>query len=262
MIFFVIPVFDEVQSIPNLLADLGPRARELGARVIFVDDGSSDGTREAIDAHRGDLHLAVVTHEVNRGLGSAINTGIRAALGEASDDDAIVTLEGDNTSDLDDLPEMLRRFEEGNDVVLASVYAPGGQIIGVEGWRLKASKAVSNTFRLLGGLRDIHTLSSLYRVYRAGTLRRATETYGYLLVREPGFAANVELLLKLHNAGARVAEVPTVNDWGKRLGVSKLPLMPTVLAYGRLVAAHLVGRIQPPPMSPLAQDRPGGVRSP
>jgi len=97
-------------------------------------------------------------------------------------------------------------------------------------------------------------LSSLYRVYRAGTLRRAAETYGYLLVREPGFAANVELLLKLYNAGASVAEVPTVNDWSRRLGSSKMNLRPTLLAYGRLMAAHLVGRIQPPPISPLAGD--------
>ena len=51
-------------------------------------------------------------------------------------------------------------------------------------------------------------------------LRKAAETYGYLLVREPGFAANVELLLKLYNAGATLSEVPTVNDWSRRAGVS------------------------------------------
>lgn len=254
MIRFVIPAYDEAENIPDLLADLAPRARELGARVIVVDDGSTDGTEEAIHEHRQDLHLAVVRHRQNRGLGTALNSGLRAALGEAADGDAIVTLEADNTSNLDDLPKMLERFDEGYDLVLASVYAPGGEIIGVEQWRLAASKAVSSTFRLLGGLRDIHTLSSLYRVYRAGTLRRAAETYGYLLVREPGFAANVELLLKLYNAGARVAEVPTVNDWRKRRGVSKMSLRPTVLAYLRLAAAHMIGRIQPPPISPLAGD--------
>jgi dolichol-phosphate mannosyltransferase len=220
--------------------------------VIFVDDGSTDGTAEVIREHAGDLHFAIVTHTVNRGLGTAINTGIRAALGESSDDDAIVTLEADTTSDLGDLPKMMERFDQGADLVLASVYAPGGKIIGVAGWRLAASKSVSNTFRYLGGLRQIHTLSSLYRVYRAGTLRRAAETYGYLLVREPGFAANVELLVKLYNSGARVAEVPTVNDWNRRKGVSKMRLKPTVMAYGRLMAAHLVGRIQPPPISPLS----------
>jgi dolichol-phosphate mannosyltransferase len=193
-----------------------------------------------------------VRHPVNRGLGTAINSGLRAALGESQDGDAIVTLEADNTSDLDDLPTMLGKFNAGADVVLASVYAPGGRILGVAPWRLAASKAVSNTFRYAGGLKEIHTLSSLYRVYRAGTLRRAAETYGWLLVREPGFAANVELLLKLYNAGAKVAEVPTVNDWSRRLGVSKMNLKPTVMAYGRLMAAQMVGRIQPPPMSPLS----------
>lgn len=251
MIRFVIPAYNERENIPNLLADLGPVARELGARVIFVDDGSTDGTAEAIEAHSDSVHLAIVRHQVNRGLGTAINSGLRAALGESKDDDAIVTLEADNTSDLSDLPRMLERFHEGADVVLASVYAPGGRILGVAPWRLAASKSVSNVFRYTGGLREIHTLSSLYRVYRAGTLRRAAETYGYLLVREPGFAANVELLLKLYNAGATVAEVPTVNDWSRRLGTSKMNLKPTLLAYGRLMAAHLVGRIQPPPISPL-----------
>ncbi len=264
MIRFVIPAYNERENIPRLMAELAPVARDLGARVIFVDDGSTDGTSEEIAAHSDSLHLAIVRHEINRGLGTAINSGLRAALGESQDDDAIVMLEADNTSDLSDLPRMLEQFETGADVVLASVYAPGGRILGVAPWRLAASKAVSNVFRYTGGLREIHTLSSLYRVYRAGTLRRAAETYGYLLVREPGFAANVELLLKLYNAGARVAEVPTVNDWSRRLGTSKMSLRPTVLAYGRLMAAHLVGRIQPPPISPLgsedfaarAEDRP------
>jgi dolichol-phosphate mannosyltransferase len=252
VIRFVIPAYNEAENIPNLMADLGPRARELGARIIFVDDGSTDGTAEVIEAHRDGLHLAVVRHQVNRGLGTAINSGLRAALGESQDGDAIVTLEADNTSDLDDLPAMLGKFNQGADVVLASVYAPGGRIVGVAPWRLAASRAVSNSFRYVGGLKEIHTLSSLYRVYRAGTLRRAAETYGWLLVREPGFAANVELVLKLYNAGATVAEVPTVNDWSRRLGVSKMNLKPTVMAYGRLMAAHVVGRIQPPPLSPLS----------
>jgi dolichol-phosphate mannosyltransferase len=256
VIRFVIPAFNEAENIPNLMADLAPRARELGARIIFVDDGSSDGTSEAIEAHREDLHLAIVRHQVNRGLGCAINSGLRAALGESQDGDAIVTLEADNTSDLDDLPAMLGKFNQGSDVVLASVYAPGGRIVGVAPWRLAASKAVSNSFRYAGGLKEIHTLSSLYRVYRAGTLRRAAETYGWLLVREPGFAANVELLLKLYNAGATVSEVATVNDWSRRLGTSKMNLKPTVMAYGRLMAAHIVGRIQPPPLSPLSVDEP------
>lgn len=254
MIRFVIPAFNEEVNIKNLFDDLRPRVAQLGARVIIVDDGSSDGTLAEIERHRGDLDLRVVRHPRNLGLGTAINSGLRAALEESADTDAIVTLEADCTSDLNDLPKMLELFDQGFDVVLASVYAPGGKIIGVKPHRLIASRAVSGIFRAAGGLRDIYTLSSLYRVYRADTLRRAAQTYGYLLVREPGFAASVELLLKLHNAGASIAEVPTINDWSKRGGASKLKLGPTIRAYGRLMAAHLIGRIQPPPISPLAEE--------
>lgn len=252
MIRFVIPAYNEAENIPRLLTDLAPRARALGARVIVVDDGSSDGTGEIVRAYAQDMHLAVVRHPVNSGLGSAINSGIRAALGEASDDDPIITLEADTTSDLDDLDTMLEEFDRGADVVLASVYAPGGKLLGVSKPRIALSKSVSTTFRYLGGLQEMHTLSSLYRVYRAGTLRRAADTYGYLLVREPGFAANVELLLKLCASGAKVAEVPTTNDWSTRKGQSKMKLKPTALAYFRVMIAHLAGRIQPPPISPLA----------
>ena len=203
MIRFVIPAYNEAENIPRLLADLAPVARELGARVIIVDDGSTDGTAEVIREHArrhapGDRH----PHRQPRARHGDQH---RHPLGARASPPTTTRSSPSRPTpprDLADLPRMLELFEQGADVVLASVYAPGGKIIGVAGWRLAASKSVSNTFRYLGGLREMHTLSSLYRVYRAGTLRRAADTYGYLLVREPGFAANVELLLKLYNAGA------------------------------------------------------------
>jgi hypothetical protein len=250
-VHFVIPAYNEAENIPRLLEELGPVARQLGARVTIVDDGSVDGTDEVTRRHAGDLDLTVVKHGVNRGLGTAVNSGLSAALAECADGDAIVTLEADTTSNLADLPKMLELFDGGADVVLASVFAPGGKMIGVPRRRHGASKGLSTAFRMLAGLREYYTLSSLYRVYRAGTLRRAAGTYGQLLVREPGFAVNIELLLKLHNCEATIVEVPTINDWTTRKGESKMQLKPTVVSYFRLMAAHLVGRIQPPPIAPL-----------
>ena len=252
MIWFVIPAYNEVENIPLLFERLGPVALELNATVVIVDDGSSDGTADVVRGQSGEFPCELVRNPVNGGVGVALNSGIRHVLAQADDDDVIVTLESDNTSDLDDLPRMLSKLDAGYDVVLASVYARGGRIIGVSRLRLIASRAVSDSFRMIGGLREIKTLSSLYRVYRADVLRSAAETYGWLLVREPGFAASVELLLKLYHAGARIAEVPTTNDWRRRRGSSKLRLLPTVIAYFRVAVAHLAGRIQPPPMSPLS----------
>src|SRR6187200_1699258 len=118
---FVVPAYNEAENVPRLLADLLPRARELGARVIVVDDGSTDATAELVREYSADGDLRLIRHPVNAGLGAAVNTGLRAALAEADDGDAIVTLEADTTSDLDDLPQMLELFKHGYDLVLASV---------------------------------------------------------------------------------------------------------------------------------------------
>ena len=145
---------------------------------------------------------------------------------------------------------------QGNDVVLASVYAPGrsdhrrravaaGRLEGrLECLPLRRAACARST-------RSARCIASTAPARCAARPRRTATCW----CASPGFAANVELLLKLYNAGATVAEVPTVNDWSRRLGSSKMNLRPTVLAYGRLMAAHLVGRIQPPPISPLG----GGV---
>jgi len=245
VVWFVIPVLDERENLGPLFADLVPRAQALGGRVVLVDDGSTDGSAGVAREAASDLPLRVVTHEVNRGLGAAVASGLRACLEEAGDDDAIVTLEGDNTSDLDDLPAMLERFESGVDVVLASFFAPGGRLHGVTKGRALASRTVSTVFRWLGGLREFHQVTPLFRVYRAKTLRRGVALYGDGLVREQGFAVNVELLVKLRHVGARVAEVPTTLDWSRRRGESKLPMRATIVGYARLLLALASGRMRP-----------------
>jgi dolichol-phosphate mannosyltransferase len=243
MTALVVPAYDEAPNVPGLMAGLAPLAHELGARTILVDDGSTDGTADAIHSHSGGLDVEIVRHERNRGVGAALDSGLRAALAGADDGEAIVTLEADTTSDLSDVPRMLALLDRGNDVVLASVWAPGGRVSGVAPWRVWASRSVSRGFRLIGGPPGVHTYSSLFRAYRAGALRRAADGPGGALVREQGFAASVELLLRLHRAGARIAEIPTVNDWSGRAGTSKLSLRPTAHAYLRLMRAQIAGRI-------------------
>lgn len=234
MIYIVIPAFDEAPNIRRLFEGLRPVADELAARILLVDDGSTDGTGDLARRTGAGLDLRVIEHGENRGLGAALDTGLRAALDEASDADVVVTAEGDGTSDLADLHEMLSRAKEC-DVVLASVHAPGGRLVGVARWRVVASKAASWVVRRAAGLRDVHTVSAVYRCYRVSALRHAAERYRGDLIRERGFAVNVELLLKLTSCGASVCEVPTTNDWTQRAGTSKLRTGETLRAYARVL---------------------------
>ena len=238
MIWLVVPAYDEALNVPILVGQLRRAVEQIEARVIVVDDGSTDRTGERILKHAGDLDLRVIRHPDNRGLGVALRTGLLAVLETAADDDAVVTLEADTTSDLRTLEPMLARFDRGADVVLASVHAPGGRMIGVARWRLLASRGVSAAFRRAAGLHELHTLTSLYRVYRAGALREALTMHRGSLITETGFAVNLELLVKLARQGARIEEVPTTNDWGSRQGTSKMRTGATARAYARLLVGQ------------------------
>jgi dolichol-phosphate mannosyltransferase len=107
----VVPVKDEAENI-------GPLAREIAAAVngageseiIFVDDGSGDGTPAVLQAMKGELpSLRVISHASNLGQSRAIRTGVRAARGEI-----VVTLDGDGQNDPADIPKLLAEFDRGD----------------------------------------------------------------------------------------------------------------------------------------------------
>src|SRR3954465_15008384 len=107
--YIVIPAFNERDTIPPLLDDLRARTAGLDARVVVVDDGSTDGTAGEVERRGAGVPVRLVRHSVNQGLGAAVRSGFAAVLEEAEDDDPVVTIEADTTSDLDDLPAMLER---------------------------------------------------------------------------------------------------------------------------------------------------------
>lgn len=234
-IIFVVPAFNEAENIPRLLTDLEQRSALFSeqSRLIFVDDGSSDGTAEIVRSYNGTLPVELVELGVNQGPGAAFRRGFEAALDGAPPDAQIVTLEADTTSDLDALPAMLERAAAGADLVLASVHG-GGRLLNVSLSRRILSSCASRLTRLMLGL-DAHTVSSFFRVYRGDALRQAMERYGDDLIREPGFACKAELLAKLVDLGANVEEVPVDVDGARRLGESKMRILPTLAGYWRLM---------------------------
>jgi len=113
----VVPVKDEA-------ANVGPLAREIAAalgtekahEIIFVDDGSADGTPEALAALKHDIPaLRVLRHSRNLGQSRSIWTGVQAARGHV-----IVTLDGDGQNDPADIPALLRILDADAAVGLVS----------------------------------------------------------------------------------------------------------------------------------------------
>ena len=109
----VIPAFDEAESLPDLLQRLVPELASVAAtsEVIVVDDGSRDGTADAVLA----LGLPTVVVErlrVNRGKSGALRAGLALAKG-----DVIVLMDADGQDDPTELPRLLAALDGGLDLV-------------------------------------------------------------------------------------------------------------------------------------------------
>lgn len=247
MIHVVIPVLDEAGNVESLLASVTARLEPLGLsyRIVIVDDGSTDGTADLFRAAAGrGVPVGVVSHGRNLGPGAAFRTGFLHVLETAQPLDLVVTLEGDQTSDPRVLPRMLHRvWEEGDDIVLASCYLYGGGIVGTNMHRVGLSHLANGLMKKALGLSGLSTLSSFYRVYQASALFALVARYGDAFITTSGFECMVEVLYRAAQLRLRISEVPMVLDGSRRAGRSKMRVMRTSLAYLRLAARGLFGRL-------------------
>ncbi len=111
----VVPIYNEVDNIKLLHEALDGVLPSLDRdyEIILVDDGSTDGSLEAINVlAEDDPHLKLVELRGNFGQTAAMQAGIQHATG-----DVIITMDGDLQNDPSDIPEMLAKIDEGYDLV-------------------------------------------------------------------------------------------------------------------------------------------------
>ncbi len=189
----VIPVFNEKETVIKVLEAI--RAVPIEKEVIVVDDGSTDGTRPLLHAWlRQHAEFKIIFHRKNRGKGSAVAEGFKAATG-----DAVIIQDADLEYDPHDYPKLLRAYEKpGVQVVYGSRFLKTRKSTSFWHWSVNAFLTSLTNILYGSRLTDMETCYKLMKRDVAKSLH----------VSSQGFEIEPEITAKLLKAGHSIAEVP------------------------------------------------------
>jgi dolichol-phosphate mannosyltransferase len=206
VISLVIPTLDEVENIAPLLARIAQCAPAL-EQIIFVDDGSTDGTRECIRSLTGSMVELIERDAPSLGLAGAVIAGARAAAGEW-----LVVMDADLSHPPEKIAELLQPLFEGRaDMVIGSRYVKDGSTPGWPVWRKILSRAAAAFAYPLTGVHD--SMCGFFAMPRKLLLELTPAATGFKIV--------FEVLVQGGRRNLRVVEIPIAFRDRSR-GVSKM----------------------------------------
>lgn len=209
----VVPLLDEEESLRPLMDRIrnALSGRNLSYEVIFIDDGSADGSMDVLEElHEQDAHVRVIQFRRNFGKAAAYTAGFKQTDGRI-----VITMDADLQDDPAEIPDLIAKLDEGYDLV--------------SGWKQKRhdplgktvpSKFFNRVTRWVSGI-DIHDFNCGLKAYRA-EVTRDVKIYGELHRYIPVLA---------YLEGYRVSEIP-VQHHARQFGTTKY-------GWGRLLKGFL-----------------------
>jgi glycosyltransferase involved in cell wall biosynthesis len=204
-ISFVVPFHNEeknCRSMVERIISFGKR-RKLNFEIIAVDDRSSDDTGKILKSlsrihpllkplfRKGD------TEEKGNTMGKALREGSKKSSGQI-----VIWTMGDLSDDPKSYADIIRKVQEGYDMVFGSRYMPGGSRGNLDKFKAFLSSWGTRLARFLFGI-PVHDITNAFRGFRRTLIEN-------IILESSGFSISPEFAIKAHLAGLRLGEVPTV----------------------------------------------------
>ncbi len=229
-ISIVVPIFNEVESLELLHAEIQAAMEEFGEEweVVYVDDCSTDGSFGVLkELWESDTHVRLVKFRTNCGQTAAMAAGFDTARGEL-----VATMDGDLQNDPGDIPRMVHMIEQGYDIVA------GWRRNREDGFILRRvpSMAANRIIGWLTGVK-IHDTGCTLKLFRAK------------VVRSMSIYADQHRFLPVLSAssGARITET-VVNHRARQFGTSKYGLSRATRVMLDILSVKLIAQFSQRPL--------------
>ncbi len=212
----VIPVYNEGENIIHLLEAFEREVRT-PIRILICYDHDNDNTLSVLDNVNSRFEIVGIKNK-GRFAHGAVMTGF-----EYSDAPAVISYMADDDYNAGLIDKMADLFWQGNDIVCASRFIPGGSMIGCPWPKAFLVRAVSFSLYHFAHLPS-HDATNAFRLFSSRLL-------GLVKIESnAGFTYSLELLAKCHRLGLKVAELPA--QWFERTkGVSRFQVLSWANAY-------------------------------
>jgi apolipoprotein N-acyltransferase len=234
-VLVILPTYNEARTVTRVIAGVLSAAPR--ADVLVIDDGSPDGTAEAVGSMaEREPRVRLLRRSGKLGLASAYLLGFRKGLADGYD--VLVEMDADLSHRPEDLPGLLEGASR-HDLIIGSRYVAGGAVTNWSRARLTLSKAGNLYARKILGL-PLTDSTSGFRAFR----RQALEVLLAEPVRSEGYAFQVELAYRAWRAGLTIAEVP-ITFHEREHGRSKISRRIVVEALWRIAQWGARDRLRP-----------------
>jgi glycosyltransferase involved in cell wall biosynthesis len=216
LLYICIPTYNEGPTVGVLLWRIRRVFQEYSREyeIIVYDDGSTDGTRETVEPYAEVIPLTVMRGEERKGYGFALDKLVREASRRTryARRDGLIVMQADFTDQPEHIPELVKRFEGGADIVAATQEMSEEAPVAVRRLRRFADWLQRSSSKSP----DVD-LFTTFRLYRISVLRELLKSLGDKpLVTSTGWAANMELLLKAQRFARRTETVDLVPRYDVR----------------------------------------------
>ena len=229
-ISIVVPAHNEEENLPSLIEDLIKLIDEnkLNSEIVLVDDNSTDKTGNIIDSYASKFSNIKSIHRKTeeRGMGFALIEGTKKANGEI-----IVWTMADRSDNLDTVPKLIKKINDGYDLVVASRYMEGGSRGDLSVDKAFFSSSYTKVTRLFFGI-PIHDITNAFRAFRK-------KIFESIRLESGDFAISPEFAIKAQLKGFKLGEVPTTY-YNRKLGRTKFKMFKMGIRYISLLKYGLM----------------------
>ena len=225
MILILLPAYNEEVSFPSLMKKLKIVLHEVDQnyKILVCNDGSTDNTSAILAEYSKEFPLVVIEHSINRGLGESSRDLFERAVEIGNDGDIIIRMDCDDTHEPKYIPDIIKKLNQGYDVVVASRFEKGGGQMGVDGYRAFISRAANLFMKIFFPIPGLKEYSCGYRGYRYSKIKEAVNFFGnnFIQLKGLGFTCTLEKLVKLKLIGAKFGEIPFLHRMTKNKVIAK-----------------------------------------